>query len=131
MKIFNKSLVVFFLITMSTSTVFAQNDSSRNFFIVQEMINNVQKDKKAFYLVMLTQYYVEGRPYHATTLNVSQDHTIDITQTDDGFEAFVIFPTDIVHEEAIRKGEVKGKLVKVKLKVYLSDIISVMGPIDR
>lgn len=106
--------------------VFAQDERTRKFFAIQEVIEHVQRQDQIQFSVMLSRYFVEGRSYFASMLTITPGYVFDLKQTNDGFEGYFLFPKDIIHEEA-QNDEVKPGVVKVHLKALLDDIFLIVG----
>jgi len=120
-------ILCFLLSSVSLNLVFAQDDKARKFFAVQEMVNSVQKNENIRYTVMLKRYFIEGVPYSTTMMTVSPKHTFNIAQTNDGFEAFVLFRKEDIHKKAYKDNKVSEGVAKVKLRVFLDDIFLIVG----
>lgn len=117
----------FILSIVSPNPAFAQDDKTRKFIAVQEMVNSVQKNEKILYTVLLKRYFIEGVPYSATMMTVSPEHTFNIVQTNDGFEALTLFRKEDVHKKAYKDNKAAEGIAKVKLKVLLDDIFLIVG----
>jgi len=120
-------ILCFSLSIVSSNPTFAQDDKTRKFIAVQEMVNSVQKNEKILYTVLLKRYFIEGVPYSATMMTVSPEHTFNIVQTNDGFEALALFRKEDVHKKAYKDNKDAEGIAKVKLKVFLDDIYLIFG----
>ena len=87
---YSKQFILFSLLLsmIFLNTVNADDNRTRKFFAVQEMVSMVQKNEDIQFKIMLRRYFIEGLSYSATMLTVSPRHTFDIVQTNDGFKAF-------------------------------------------
>jgi hypothetical protein len=101
--------------------------------VVDQMVSAVQRGEKLLYLVMLGGYWIDGFPYPANSLTVDPEYTPNMRQTQDGFECdtwfepkMLVAPTREEKEVVkVRKGERDVDLVKVRLKVFLKDIMHI------
>ena len=118
--------ISFFLSIGFINSAGANDNQLKKFLAVQEMVNMVQKEEAQF-VVMLRRYYIDGREYRSFQLNVSPSHSKNMTQTNDGFEAYFMFPKEMIHREAWVGNEINDRIVRVKLKVMLDDINMIIG----
>lgn len=119
-------LFCFFLCSTFLNPAYCQENGLKKFLAVQEMVGMVQKEEAQF-VVMLLRYFIEGREYSSFQLNVSPSHVKNIVQTNDGFEGYFKFPKEIIHQEAWAGNEINDRVVRVKLKVRLDDILMIIG----
>jgi hypothetical protein len=103
------------------------------YVVVDQMVGAVQRGEKLIYPVMLGGYWIEGFPYSANSLTVDPEYTPNMRQTQDGFECdtwfephMIVAPTRAKKEVVkVRKGDREVELMKVRLKVFLKDIMHI------
>jgi hypothetical protein len=101
------------------------------FLAVKNMIDLLQANPPPKFHVSLSSYSIEGFDYRTSALTVSPDHTLNIRQTNSGFECDTFFPPQMI-QPATREGkEVINGIIKVRMRVDLKDINFILGRLDN
>jgi hypothetical protein len=93
---------------------------------VARMIEMLKSKEATEAMVALLQYFIEGESYSATALTLSDDFTINIAETENGFRCEAFFPDEMLTPHGQAAGvRIENGLKRVKLEVRLEDIIAI------
>jgi hypothetical protein len=84
------------------------------------MVLSVRRGNGRTFVVLLSEYKIEGTPYRANLLTVSPGHLSDMSFTDLGFRGRALFPGEILNARDRRKGRRQSNgIYSVQLEVEL------------
>jgi hypothetical protein len=103
----------------------------KKFFAVKNMIDLLKLDSPAKFHVSLDTYYIEGEPYPTAALTVSVHHTLNIRQTNTGFECDAFYPPRMITANGQRGKEVINGRITVRMRVDLKNIGFILGALKE
>jgi hypothetical protein len=97
------------------------------FVEVKRMAEALQAPGAPRFFVMLTRYIIEGEPYGASGLTVSNTATPNLVQTQTGFVCDATFPPHLLSPTGRRRGKrERHGGITVRLEALLEDIIQIL-----
>jgi len=90
---------------------------------IEYMVLSVRRGNQRAFVVLLSEYLIEGNRYRASMLTVSPGHASEISVTALGFRGRALFPGEILSARDRRKGRRQGDgIYSVELEVERSKV---------
>lgn len=90
---------------------------------IEYMSLSVRRGNARHFLVLLSEYEIEGTKYAASLFTVSPGHVSDMMATDDGFRCLAMFPRDSLTSRDRRRGKrLSSGAIQVSLKAARTSI---------
>ena len=90
---------------------------------IEYMTLSVRRGNTRLFLVLLSEYEIEGTTYRANVFTISPGHVSDLMATDTGFRCLAMFPPDSLNPRDRRKGKrLKSGAVQVSFEAARTKI---------